>query len=1209
MAEVDEKTIRQYLLGELDEAEMSRFEERLMTDDALFELLQVVEDDLIDEAAARELSAEEQSHFDQHFLATPDRRARLELSRGLQDYAARQAEARAESKKTTDPAVVDFPPPKPEPRRSFWSSRRVYLSLAAAVILIAIGLGTWRAFFYQSDVSKGLQALNQAYRNQRPTEARITGLNYAPQPPATRGSQDEKFDRAARNRAERILQDEAEAHPGAQSFHALGQLYLAEHRLDEAIEQFEKAVKLDDKNAQLHSDYGAALLEKGKAERSADDSGKSLEDFARSLEHLSKALEFDGSLLEALFNRAILYQYMGLPQQAEEDWKKYIQKDSGSRWADEARQNLRRLEEKKTAEFKPTNQLLSEFLNACRSQNDEIAFDLLSKNTEAITGKLIWWQLIGAYLDLSLQGDIAQASQYLQALAYVGALQGQKAGDRLVSDVTEVYKAAAPEQQSLLVRAHALVNQGHSLLAKSETEQALNLYSEAKDIFAQAGDPLESRFADYYVGYCFYRKSEFKRSLSLLSPVAEYGRARSYLWLRECALTMMANILGESDQFSSALAAYRESLEISRRINDEYNTQRNLTSLAYFFRYLGDRKEAFAYMQQCLDRTSRCMPGPRQMYRNLDTAAGILNAFGYFAAAAAYEEAALQLAIEASDPGFKHLSYMQLGAIYTKLQNYPEALKSAERCYEVARAMSDEHTNPRALAHSFLQLAHTYRQLEDYTKAIAYYDDAIKLYEEINLYAFLYEAHKGRLLCYMGQGDDPLAEAELQTVLAFFEEHRSKIREEKHRNSFFDLEQYIYDIAIDFEVSKKHDIQKAFEYSEMSRARSLLDLMSAGIEVTGKDGSDAAIRAVSQPIRVAGIREQMPDQVQLLQYAVLDDKLVVWLISKTQFVSVQEKIGLTDLTQKILDYWKSISNPGDAENSRRRAVELYDILVKPFEPLLEKEKQICVIPDKALNYLPFNALISSVTGQYLVKEYTISFAPSANTFLFCFEKARDRAAVKNERALCVGNPAFNREAFPGLAALPSSGKEAEEVARCYGSRCCLVGENARKAKIKEEMERANVLHLASHYVVDEHNPMLSKLLTAKAGEDSTDPVADSVLQADDIFHSRLPLTRLVVLSACRTGAEQYYKGEGMIGFSRTFLAAGVPLVVASLWPVDSDSTADLMISFHRHRKRAGLSSAEALRQAQLDMLDDPQHRYDQPYYWAPFILIGGYAAF
>src|ERR1043165_6819285 len=85
--ELDEKTIRQYLLGDMGGAEMSSFEERMMTDDDLFEMLLAVEDDLIDERAADELSPEERARFDSYFLATPERRERLELARALHEYA------------------------------------------------------------------------------------------------------------------------------------------------------------------------------------------------------------------------------------------------------------------------------------------------------------------------------------------------------------------------------------------------------------------------------------------------------------------------------------------------------------------------------------------------------------------------------------------------------------------------------------------------------------------------------------------------------------------------------------------------------------------------------------------------------------------------------------------------------------------------------------------------------------------------------------------------------------------------------------------------------------------------------------------------------------------------------------------------------------------------------------------------------------------
>jgi CHAT domain-containing protein len=106
-----------------------------------------------------------------------------------------------------------------------------------------------------------------------------------------------------------------------------------------------------------------------------------------------------------------------------------------------------------------------------------------------------------------------------------------------------------------------------------------------------------------------------------------------------------------------------------------------------------------------------------------------------------------------------------------------------------------------------------------------------------------------------------------------------------------------------------------------------------------------------------------------------------------------------------------------------------------------------------------------------------------------------------------------------------------------------------------------------------------------------------------------PRTRLVVLSACQTGIERAYRGEGAIGLARPFIAAGVPLVVASLWPVESESTADLMISFHKHRKQGQRSTVAALREAQLEAIRNQQQSSTRNYSWAAFVVIGGHQSF
>ena len=138
--------------------------------------------------------------------------------------------------------------------------------------------------------------------------------------------------------------------------------------------------------------------------------------------------------------------------------------------------------------------------------------------------------------------------------------------------------------------------------------------------------------------------------------------------------------------------------------------------------------------------------------------------------------------------------------------------------------------------------------------------------------------------------------------------------------------------------------------------------------------------------------------------------------------------------------------------------------------------------------------------------------------------------------------------------------------------------------------------------------MYSKLLLTMNSEVPVKDNNDGVLQANEIYQLNLPRTRLVILSACQTGAEKYYGGEGMVGMWSPFISLKVPLVVASLWAVDSDSTKDLMINFHKLRRR-GLSSAVALRQAQIEMLHGQYKSYQHPYHWSSFIAIGGHTQF
>jgi CHAT domain-containing protein len=253
--------------------------------------------------------------------------------------------------------------------------------------------------------------------------------------------------------------------------------------------------------------------------------------------------------------------------------------------------------------------------------------------------------------------------------------------------------------------------------------------------------------------------------------------------------------------------------------------------------------------------------------------------------------------------------------------------------------------------------------------------------------------------------------------------------------------------------------------------------------------------------------------------------------------------------------------------------------------------------------LPFAALVAPGSGHYLVQDYTLLFAPSASVMVHCSQTAAERRHLaRAERVLSVGNPTFDRAAYPQLADLPAAEVEAKRVAQIYGGEPALTEARAQKAIFTERITQADVIHFAGHYLVDEHSPVHSRLLLAKN-------VNGDALTAAEVFDKPLPQVRLVVLSACETELESYDNGEGMIGMARTFLAAGAPLVVASQWPVNSDATAYLMIRFHELRRNEGVSTSLALRRAQQEMLTGSDVRLRNPYYWAAFLPVGGHAEY
>lgn len=266
--------------------------------------------------------------------------------------------------------------------------------------------------------------------------------------------------------------------------------------------------------------------------------------------------------------------------------------------------------------------------------------------------------------------------------------------------------------------------------------------------------------------------------------------------------------------------------------------------------------------------------------------------------------------------------------------------------------------------------------------------------------------------------------------------------------------------------------------------------------------------------------------------------------------------------------------------------------------------RLTIVPDGILHDIPIDALVDS-RALPLIERFAVSYAPSASSLAY-LRSAQRRAAHDPVTLLAVANPVVSATALSStrqadlahlnlLAPLPQSAGEAERITALFGSTAhVLEGSRARISELRSEgLERARMIHFATHGLVDEVRPDRSGLvLTADPPRD------DGLLQVRDVYSLHLNAD-LVTLSACETALGQNVTGEGMIGLTRAFFFAGARSVVASLWDVDDASTSRLMQEFYANIRR-GDPIDIALQRAKLDLL----HTGKAPFYWASFIVSG-----
>jgi Tfp pilus assembly protein PilF len=542
-----------------------------------------------------------------------------------------------------------------------------------------------------------------------------------------------------------------------------------------------------------------------------------------------------------------------------------------------------------------------------------------------------------------------------------------------------------------------------------------------------------------------------------------------------------------------------------------------------------------------------------------------------------------------------------LGRAYSHLNQYDRAEDYLRQDIAVARELGDHRAESQALGNLGATLLEQRRDAE-----------AVPLLERSHELAVSLGYRRGEAitlrnlgLAQIRTGKPAAAEATLRQAIEVQESIRGQTsKADRYNISLLDTHLEAYS-NLQAALIAQQRVEAALEISERGRARALIDLFAARGDQLASSPAPTIdeIRAVA---RTHG--------VTLVEFSLVQASaaIFVWVVRPggdvafrrigfdTQGGSIDAAFeGLVRGTRAELGALGPLDvptpKPGTAGRDEMLAL-FYRILIAPIADLLpaSPDSPVVLVPQGPLFLLPFAALLDAA-GHALIETHTLLVVPSIQTLgLLGRERGPAPAA-----ALVAGNPTLvplRLDPTSGeetqLPPLPEAGREAEAVAALLGTQP-LTGTSATKAAAIAAMPGAGVIHLATHGIAEDvRGEGLPGALALAPGAGD-----DGLLTAADIMALRLR-AGLVVLSACNTGLGNV-SGDGVIGLSRAFLAAGARSVVVSLWYVPDQATADLMLAFYRALAHTH-DKAVALRQAMLET----RARHPDPLAWAGFFLVG-----
>lgn len=825
-------------------------------------------------------------------------------------------------------------------------------------------------------------------------------------------------------------------------------------------------------------------------------------------------------------------------------------------------------------------------------------------------------------------------------LAYRGLGEGGRAA--------ECYRTALSLRRAIGDRAGestTLNNLGLLSLSSGEWQGALDYYNQSLALSRAIGDRDGEAKTLVNLSEVYLDLGDARQALSICEQALPIVRARGD---REAVLTTLialGRIRGELGENEIALQYYSEALPISRATGNRWREAITLANIGAIYDDQSDWEKALQFYNQglAIDRAIGHRLGEALVLTNIG---GVYDSMGQYEKALEYHRLALPIRQAVGDrPGEANTRYW-IAEADGHLGRLDDGIAQIEAAIEIIESLRTKVAS-QELRSSYFASIQEYYEL--------YIDLLMRLHDDrpgggYNIKA-LQASERGRtrsLLDILIEAGADIRQGVDSNLLA----RERAVQQRLNRSAETEIRTGEGTLDKAHARARRAEIAKlAAEYQEIEA------------EIRRVSPRYAALTQ-PQPASLREIQAHVLDPgTVLVEYALGRTRSYVWVVRPGGIDSYElpARIVIEDAAREVHDLLTARNQRRRGEipderqarvreadrRLRKAAADLSETILGPVAPSLGS-KRLLIVGDGALQYVPFGMLPIPEAGQAdstrtggssgapLVLRHEIVSLPSASALAVLRRELQGRRPAPKAIAV-LADPVFDGSDERVVARVAAAGARPqnadelrllehtiEQFAKKSSERriprlpftrleaeriLALVPEADRKSALDfhasritataPELANYRFIHFATHGYLDSELPELSALVLSLI--DERGQRVDGFLRAHEIYNLKLPAD-VVVLSACETALGKQIRGEGLIGLTRGFMYAGTARVVASLWSVNDEATAELMTGFYRRMIGGRLRPAAALRQAQIDLLG--QTKWQAPYYWAAFVLQG-----